>query len=281
MHHSESTFVGSGGLSLFRQTWQDTASSRAGMALVHGFGEHSGRYRNIVDYLVPIGIDIYSYDHRGHGRSAGRRGHVRNWSEFRDDLGRFLNLVRKENGDRPLFVMGHSMGGLILLNYLLHEPETEVRAVIASSPLLAQPSIAPVLVLLSRVMSLAWPGFSINTGLDAATISRDPGEVQAYLDDPLVHSTASARFGTELSAAIEWTQRQAPAFKFPVMIVHGDADRLVPASGSRQFFDHIGSEDKEFHLYAGGFHESHNDIEKETVLKDIENWLFKHLMDIK
>jgi alpha-beta hydrolase superfamily lysophospholipase len=246
MQHSESSFTGSGGLSLFRQTWQDTPSSRAGMALVHGFGEHSGRYRNVVDHLVPIGIDIYSYDHRGHGRSEGRRGHVRNWGEFRDDLGRFLRLVRKENGDRPLFVMGHSMGGLILLNYLLHEPETEVRAVIASSPLLAQPSISQVLVLLSRVMSLA-----------------------------------SARFGTELNAAIEWTQRHAPAFKFPVMIIHGDTDRLVPVSGSRQFFDHIGSEDKEFHLYAGGFHESHNDIEKETVLKDIENWLFKHLMDAR
>jgi len=276
MIHTENQFVSDDGLKLYRQSWQDADASKAVLAIVHGFGEHSGRYMNVVNYMVPIGIEICSYDHRGHGRSEGKRGHILNWSEFRSDLKRFLQLIRSEKTGKPLFIMGHSMGGLILLNYLMYEKE-DVRAVIASSPLLAQPAISPLLVTISRILSRISPGFSIDTNLNAEHISRDSNVVKEYLEDTLVHSKASARFGTELTAAIEWTQSHASEFTLPLMVIHGTADGLVPVEGSQEFYDRVALPDKELHLYEDGYHESHNDIHKETVLKDYENWINRHL----
>lgn len=276
MQHSDSTFKGAGDLELYSQNWRPEQNVRAVLGIVHGFGEHGGRYMNIVNHLVPMGISVHSFDHRGHGRSGGKRGHILRWTEFRRDVHNFLAVIRKQEEDTPLYLMGHSMGGLIVLDYLLHHQE-KVKAVIASSPLLAQPEISPVLILLSRFLSNIWPGFSIETKLDVNTISRDPQVVEAYLQDPLVHSTASARFGTELSAAIEQTHRLAPDFRLPLMIVHGESDHLVPLQGSQEFFDNLTISDKEIRIYKGGFHETHNDIDKQTFLTDIEQWIGKHL----
>jgi alpha-beta hydrolase superfamily lysophospholipase len=276
MQHSESTFNGAGGLTLYYQKWQPDQKARAVLAIVHGFGEHSGRYMNVVNHFVNTGFTIYSFDHRGHGRSEGQRGHIMQWAEFREDVQNFLQMVCTKEKDMPVFLMGHSMGGLIVLNYLLHNHE-ELTAVIASAPLLAQPRISPILVMISRILSNIWPGFSIDTKLDVNSISRDPEAVKAYQEDPLVHSTASARFGTELTAAIEWTQTHAAEFNLPLMIIHGNADSLVPPEGSRKFFDNLTINDKEIHMYEGGYHEPHNDLDKITVLNDFEQWILKHM----
>ena len=144
---------------------------------------------------------------------------------------------------------------------------------VASAALLAQPAISPVLLLISKILSRLIPSFSIDTGLDVNSISRDPAVVRAYLEDPLVHGTASARFGTELSTAIAWTQAHAADFDKPLMMYFGDADPLVPPAGSRKFFDNVAANEKALHAYPGGFHEPHNDLDRQTVFSDIEQWI--------
>jgi len=276
MNHNEGTFQGFGGLQLYYQRWRPDGAIRAVLAIVHGFGEHSGRYMNVVHHLVPKGYAVYAFDHRGHGRSPGPRGHINSWDEFREDVRAFLQMVAAQEPGRPLFLMGHSMGGLIVLEYALHYPEG-LKGVIASGPVLAQVGVSPALMLLARLLSRVWPRFATNTGLDATSISRDPEVVKAYQTDPLVHSTATARFGTEMTKATLWTHEHAPEWRLPLLILHGGADRLVPPGGSRRFFENVPIADKERYEYEGGYHEPHNDVNRDQVLTDLERWLERHL----
>jgi alpha-beta hydrolase superfamily lysophospholipase len=277
MIHNDGKFTAADGLNLYFQSWQPEGTARAVLAIVHGFGEHSGRYMNIINKMLPAGFAVYGFDHRGHGQSEGKRGYITRWAEFREDVRLFLQMIRNQEKNLPIIMLGHSMGGLIVLNYLLINQEENITAVVASSPLLAQPAISPVLVFISRILSRLWPGFSIDTGLDVNTISRDKEVVSAYLQDPLVHSMASARFGTELASVIEWTQAHTGDFKFPILIYHGKSDQLVPFQGSRDFYNNLKINDKRFNLYEQAYHETHNDIEKEIVLKDLQEWIEQHL----
>lgn len=277
MKHSIGTFTGAGQVALYYQRWQDAQEPPcAVLAIVHGFGEHSGRYSTVVERLTARGYVVYGFDHRGHGRSPGQRGHIDAWAEFRQDVAAYLRLIAREEPAMPLFLMGHSLGGLIVLEYALRHPEG-LCGVIASGPALGQPGLSPALLMLSRLLSRVWPRFSMDTKLDAATLSRDPAALQAHRDDTLVHSRGSARLGTEVSAAAAWTQAHAGDLRVPLLIVHGGADRLVPPEQSRLFFDHVALADKERYEYAGVYHEPHNDIDAARVLADIERWLERHL----
>ncbi len=276
MRHSESSFEGYGALELFMQSWLPDDGVKAILAIVHGFGEHSGRYMNLVNRLVPAGFALYGFDHRGHGRSPGQRGHINNWDEFLGDVRAFLNIIREIENNKPLFLYGHSMGGLLVLGYSLRHPES-LNGVIASGPALSQPGVSPLLLALSRVMSKIWPSFSIDTKLDVNLISRDPDVIKAYQDDTLVHSMASARLGTELTAAMEWTQAHAADWKLPLLILHGTEDKLVPPEGSKTFFDNVSFDDKQRIEYPGTRHEPHNDLDREKVLDDIRQWLERHV----
>ena len=166
MKHSEGNFKGANDLNLFYQSWLPDSGTKAIIAIVHGFGEHSGRYMNLVNHVLPQGFIVYGFDHRGHGRSEGNRGHIMDWSEFREDIKLFLQLIRSQENELPLFLMGHSMGGLIVLNYILHHPEENINSVIVSAPLLVQPAISPIIILISKILSRVWPRFSIDTKLD-------------------------------------------------------------------------------------------------------------------
>jgi alpha-beta hydrolase superfamily lysophospholipase len=276
MQHEEGTFTGTGDLSLVWQAWLPDEPPRAVLVIVHGFGEHCGRYRHLVDYLVPRGFAIYGFDLRGHGRSEGQRGAINSWDEFREDVARFLHLVREAQPDSPLFLMGHSMGGLIVSNYAVND-QSGLTGVILSSPLLAQPHVAPLLHAASRVLSKIRPNMSFDAGVDASAISRDPAEVKRYVDDPLVHSKATPRFSTEMDKTIAWTQERASQLTVPLLVIHGDADQLVPIAGSQRFYRNASSADKIFKVYPGGYHESINDIHRDQVLADIHAWLERHL----
>ncbi len=276
MKHSECTFEGFEDVPLFAQSWLPDETVKAVIAIVHGFGEHSGRYMNVVNTLVPQGFAVFGFDHRGHGKSPGQRGHIMHWKEYVEDVDRFLQFIRETEKDAPIFLLGHSMGGLIVLNYALTKPEG-LHGVIASAPLLSQPGIAPVLLAISRILSKIWPSFSIDTKLDVQTISRDPKVQQAYVNDPLVHSRASARLGTEITAATEWTQAHADNFSLPLLIIHGEADELVEPQGSAEFFEKVTFADKTRLTFKDGRHETHNDLEKERELQQILGWLEEHL----
>lgn len=275
MEHSEGTFKGKENLDLFYQGWQPEGTPRAGLAIVHGFGEHSGRYMNVVNHFVPRGYAIYGLDLRGHGRSPGQRGHINAWSEYREDVRAFMQLVAAQEQGHPIFLWGHSLGGLIVLEYALRHPEG-LRGVIASAPLLGQAGVSPVLIALARVLSRAAPKFSLSTGLDATSLSRDPAVAKAYTSDPLVHSLATPRLSTEITAAQEWTLAHAGEWRVPLLLFFGTADRLAPPANTRVFFDAVTFADKHKIEYEGAYHEAHNDIIHPQVMADVERWLSAH-----
>lgn len=275
---STGTFTGAGGVKFVYDRWREAQVARAVVVIVHGLGEHSGRYRNLVQHLVPLGYAPYTFDLRGHGRSAGPRGHILSWDEYRADLGAFIAAVGAEEPDSPLFLMGHSLGGLIALDYALRRP-AGLQGVIASAPALAQVGVSPALMMLGRMVSRIHPGFSLDVHLDAPAISRDTAVVAAYKGDPLVHTRGSARLSTEVSAVMASTNANALNWRLPLLILHGEADRIVPIDATRQFFDRVPIADKTFHSYPGGFHEPHNDTNRKEALDDIAQWLDIHTQD--
>jgi alpha-beta hydrolase superfamily lysophospholipase len=270
------TFTGHGGLELVYQRWRADGPPKAVLPIVHGFGEHSGRYGNVVDWFVPRGYSVYALDLRGHGRSPGKRGELRAFGDLREDVHAFLDLVREAEPGRPVFLMGHSMGGLIVLDYALHAP-SGLAGVVASGPLLCEPGISPFLLWLCKVLTPVWPNLITEAGLDATALSRDPAVGEAYVNDPLVHGKGSPCMTNELMGAVEWTQAHAAELALPCLIVHGGADRLCDPQASRRFFDSVAFADKERIEYEGYYHEVFNELGKEQVFADIETWLERHL----
>jgi alpha-beta hydrolase superfamily lysophospholipase len=276
MKHREGTFQGYQGIELYTQSWLPDKKPRAALVILHGFGDHSGRYTRIVEALVPRGVAIYAFDQRGNGRSPGQRGYVKEWKEYREDLHLFIEEVQGQVGELPLFLLGSSVGGLLVLEYVIHYPRG-LAGVISSGPTLAPVGVSPFLLWLGRMLSRVWPRFSLNARLDATAISRDPAAVAAYKNDSLVHNLGTPRLSTELSATMEWTHAHAREISLPLFLLFGQADRLAPPHKNRLFFDNVGSADKEIHEYAGGYHEPHNDIHHAQVVADLERWLSRHL----
>ncbi len=276
MEHTESRFRGAGGLELYAQSWRPDGAPRAALAIAHGHGEHSGRYANLFEYFPPRGFALHAYDLRGHGRSEGQRGYIREWGDYREDTQAFLTQVKQQEPGIPLFLYGHSLGGLIALDYGLHVTDG-IRGVIASAPVLGPPRIPPVLLQLSRALSRIWPTLSMNSQLDVTSLSRDPEVVRAYVADPMVHSKGTPRLGSELMRVSQWVQDHAAEWKLPLLIVLGGEDRLVLPADSQRFFEHAAGGDKKRIAYPGGFHEPHNDLEKAEVFADIERWIEAHL----
>ncbi|MCP4416185.1 MAG: alpha/beta hydrolase [Chloroflexi bacterium] len=276
MKHKEGTFTGKGELDLHYQCWLPDDDPIATIVIVHGMGGHSGRYQYVVQALVGKGFAIYAADHRGHGRSSGKRMFVDSWSDYLDDLHIFVGMVREWQGERPFFLYGHSMGGNITLNYVLRHPDG-YNGIIASAPAVGKLDIPPVLAFLSRLFSRLAPAMQMKTNLEVNDISRDPAEVAAYAADPLVQDIGTPRFAVELSSSAEWAMVHAAKFNPPLLMVHGDGDNIVNVSSSRKFFAKVQQQDKKLIVYQGGFHESHNDIHRDQVVADIEQWLELHL----
>ena len=277
MQHREFHFEGVNGTYLYSQCWLPEVPSRAVLAIVHGIGDHSGRYMNIVNHMVSNEIGVYSYDLRGHGNSPGQRGHINSWMEYRVDLLNFLKVIRAQESERLIFLMGHSMGALIALDFILSENEQLEGAIISGAPIEPAGVAKPYKIALARILSRIYPGFTIDLGLDDDALSRIPSVVSSYQDDPLVHGKVSARWGTELLSTLESVKMQGENINIPILMVHGEADRFNSAEGAKKFFDRIRVNDKEFISYPSGYHELHNDLNYEILLRDILDWINQHL----
>lgn len=269
------TFTGHGGMNLTYQRWRAEGPPKAILPIVHGYGEHCGRYRNVVDWFVPRGYSVYAFDLRGHGHSPGKRGELKSFGEYREDVRAFLDMVRKEEPGTPVYLVGHSMGGLIVLNYALYDP-SGLAGVVASGPVLTQPGLPPFVLWLAKVLTPVWPNFITESRLDATALSRDASVGEAYVNDPLVHGKGSPCMINELMGAVEWTQAHATELALPCLIVHGGEDRLSSPQASQVFFDNVTYADKERIEYEGYYHEVFNDLGKERVFADIEAWLEQH-----
>jgi alpha-beta hydrolase superfamily lysophospholipase len=273
----EGRFAAHGGPELYYQSWTpQEAPTRGVVVIVHGVGEHSSAYRNVVERLAPAGFTLYGFDLRGHGRSPGQRAFINSWDDYRQDLRAFMRFVQAQQPSQPLFLLGHSMGGIIVLDYTLRYPE-DLRGVIAIAPAIGQIGISPVLMTIARFLSRVRPTFSMKSGLDAAAISRDPQVVAAYKADPLVHDVGTARLAAEVERTVAWIQAHAADLRVPLLIQHGQADRIAQPDGSRRFIDNVTEPDKELHEYPGAFHQVHNDLGHEAAIADLLAWLERHL----
>jgi alpha-beta hydrolase superfamily lysophospholipase len=271
--HTIGIFRGALGLELSYQAWRFEREVKAVLAISHGHGEHVGRYGNVVKALVPRGFAVYGFDHRGHGRSRGWRGHINSLNEYREDVRLFLQLIEHEEPGRPIFLMGHSMGALVVLDYLIHCSGGLSGAVISGAPIVPVGVAKPYLVYLSRALSKIWPRFPLRLALDTSALSRDAAVVRAYLADPLVHGRFTARWGTESLAAVERVKANAAAGKAPILFIHGGADRLNSPEGIERFFEVMTVADKSLRIYPDMYHELHNDIGSEEVVTDVAEWL--------
>lgn len=276
IQHESGFFPGYCGLSLYYQHWWSLEPTRAALVIVHGLGGHSGLFYNVVEALAPQGFHLYALDLRGNGRSPGRRGHIRSWDEFRGDLGAFRTLVERERPHQPLFIMGHSLGGAVALDYVLHYPQG-LQGTIVSNPSLGAVGVSPVRFAIARLLSRVWPTFSLSTGIAIEAGTRDPEVLARYRNDPLHHSTGSARLATEYMATAKWLQSHAANVKVPLLVLQSGADRVSYPEGSRRFFESVAFADKTWKEYPKSYHEIYVDLDYEMVLADLRNWLWAHL----
>ena len=248
---------------------------------MHGISEHSGRYSAVVDGLTAAGFVVCAFDLRGHGRSEGQRGHIDRWSQYRGDVMAYLEQLKVRYPDLPVFIYGHSLGALIVAEYVLSHPAGLAGMIVSGIPLRPSGVAKKPLVLLARSLSRIWPRFSVSLGVDGTRLSRDPAAVKAYDEDPLVHHTATARWGTETLDAIDRVNKRMSEIRLPILILHGEEDPVNDIQGSRELFAGVSSKDKELHTYPGGKHEPHNDIVRDQVVSDVEKWLTRELEEIK
>ncbi|MDX2217382.1 MAG: alpha/beta hydrolase [Oculatellaceae cyanobacterium bins.114] len=279
MYYQEGTFQSSDDLRLYYQYWHPETPVRAVLAIAHGMGGHSGLFGNVVQALVPKGYAVFGYDARGNGRSLGQRGYINAWSEFREDLGLFVQWVKTKQPERPVFLLGHSVGAVVVLDYGLRCPQQAktLQGVIISAPIIGSTGVSPIKIGLGQLLSNIYPRFSLSTGLRSDLGARDPAIVERYRTDPLRHSQVTARFGTEFLTTVAWVHAHATDWQLPLLILQGGSDRVALPDGGRRFFEQAGCLDKEQHEYPDAYHELFDDLDHQVVLADLENWLERHL----
>jgi alpha-beta hydrolase superfamily lysophospholipase len=272
--HLEGALPAGGGASLWTRAWQAQAPVRGAVLLVHGLGEHSGRYAHVARRLTQCGCAVLAFDLRGHGRSSGRRGDTRLPAAL-DDVERLLAEAEARTPGVPLFLYGHSLGALIVLTGLLRRRPAVAGAVVSAPPLRNALRTQRLKVLLARSLGPLLPGLTLPTGIESAALSRDPAVVAAYLADPLVHDRASLGLARDsLAAAAE--VEAATALAAPVLLIHGGADRIAFPEGSRALAARLRG-DVTLLEHAGLFHEPHNEPERDRVLDGVVAWLAERL----
>jgi len=257
MEHHEGRFRGVNDHEIYYQSWRPDHAPRAVLLLAHGYAEHSGRYQNLVGYIVPRGYAVSALDHRGHGRSDGERVQVDHYTDYLTDLKTFFDIVRAENPSEKIFLLGHSMGAAISTAYT-PKHQHELAGLILSGGGITTEQTPPRPV-----------------GLDlAATLSRDPAVVEAYINDPLVYRGPAPDIRTSALAAMRTDlPALARGITLPILIMAGAASPLGDGPRSEALYAIVGSSDKTLKLYDGLMHEIFNEPEYSRVMADLEVWL--------
>ncbi len=277
MKHEEGFFRGVREANLYHQAWLPEGEVRAVLLVVHGLAEHSGRYMNLVERFVPMGYAVYGIDHLGHGRSEGLRLVVERFRDYTDPLKTFCDRIRGGQPGRPVFLVGHSMGGLIGATHLLSHQAAYTGAVLSGPAVKAPGDLPKATILAGKVLSVLAPKLGL-VPLDAEGVSRDPAVVRAYLADPLVcRGKVTARLGAEMLGAMEHLLAEARRITLPLLIVQGGDDRLVDPAGARMLYDSVGSSDRKLIVYEGFYHEVFNEPERARVFADLQTWFEAHL----
>jgi alpha-beta hydrolase superfamily lysophospholipase len=243
------------------------------LVIVHGLGEHSGRYLNFVEFLVKQGWTVYLYDQRGHGKTPGLRSYVENFEELVEDLYQFIHFVSEQEGGEKPFLLGHSFGGQVVINLLAKHPRV-VPGVILSSPNIKLAMDVPWLKrFLGRWVSYIIPSFSIPNDIKPKWISHDPKVVHEYEKDRLVQNRITVRLGNEILENLNKVPELAEKIKIPIFLFHGSEDLVTCPKGTEEFFERMKHKDRQLKIYPGFFHETLNEKGKEEVYHDVANWL--------
>jgi alpha-beta hydrolase superfamily lysophospholipase len=259
------------GIQLFCRAWL-AEKPKSMIAFVHGLGEHSGRYAHVADFFNKNEYSFFAFDNRGHGQSEGKRGHAPNYDSYLYDIDVFLDYVTAQSAGKPIFLYGHSMGGNLALNYILKRKST-IKGLIVSGPwiqLAFQPK--PVLVTVGKLMRSMVPGFTQDSGLVQAHISKDSSVVEAYKNDPLVHSKITASASMSLLEAAAFLDSYAGLMPVPALIMHAREDLLTSQPASEAFSKRV-SGPITYKKWEGMYHEIHNEPQKLEVLNYMLGWL--------
>ena len=277
MEHTSAQFAATDGLLLLRQAWRPEGEPGAVLAVVHGYGEHGGRYRGLAEDMAARGHAVHVYDLRGHGRSGGRRGHVGRFTDYLDDTAVFLDAVREEHRGQPLYLLGHSLGGLIATAYVEDRPADALAGLILSSPFLRLGMPVPPLRLhVARVLSLIAPAVNVGNTIDPSALSHEREVVRVYDTDPLNHHVATARWAAEVLAAQDAALAAAGGIRLPLLLLYGDADAVADPQAARELFARVASPDKTVHCYEDFYHEIFNETGRAAVFADLAAWLEAH-----
>jgi acylglycerol lipase len=272
----QGTFPGQGGIEIHWQAWLPEESPRGAVVIAHGVSEHADRYSHVAARLTGEAYAVYALDHRGHGRSGGHRAMIDRLDRAVEDLD---TLIRMAGGDHPqlkLFLLGHSMGGAISVEYALAHQD-RLDGLVLSAPATTLETASRFELLAGRVLSAVAPRVGV-FDVDSKAISRDPEVVRAYQEDPLVYNgKLPARTVSQLAAAIETLPERLGALRVPLLVMFGTGDELVPNEGGRMVHREAGSDDKRLIPYEGLYHEILNEPERDRVLDDVVAWLDAHL----
>jgi acylglycerol lipase len=262
---------------IYEQWWLPKGEYKGMVVIVHGYAEHSGRYSHVGSFLAGHSYAAGAFDHCGHGKSYGKNTYVNKFDDYLDDLDCFLVRARERAGSKPVFMLGHSMGGLISALYVATRQPKLNGLLLSGAMVKLSDSISPALVKVSGLLGKIAPRLPTLT-LDGSAVSRDPEVVKRYDSDPLNYRKGvPARTAAEMNKAVQKLQSNFGAIQLPLLVMYGSDDRLVDPAGSKMLFEGASSKDKSIKVYQGFYHEIMNEPEKEQVLGDIVTWLDMHL----
>ncbi len=273
----ENIQTGLGPVKLYSRCWTPTQPAKAVVLIVHGLGEHCQRYNHVARNLNTRGYRVYALDHLGHGKSDGHRVFVDRFNDYHTGVTALYEKAKAENSAVPIFIIGHSMGGLITATWLL-EHQAKIKACVLSGPAIKaseEPNI--ITRFIGNFLSRFFPKTGL-LALDATSVSRDKSVVDTYLSDPLVHSgKIPARLAMELLSTMKDIQARAGEIILPLLLMHAGQDRLTAVDGSKFLHEKAGSTDKTLKIYPDLYHEIFNEPEQDEVLADMGVWLDKHM----
>lgn len=247
---------------------------RAVIVLVHGYGEHSGRYRHVIDSLTEAEYGVYTLDHHGHGKSEGKRAYVDDFNHLVADLKHYVDEVTAAHPDLSIYMLGHSMGALLALAFGLRYQDQLAGLIVSGAPLHSDQTVSPLTLIAASVLDRIAPAAPLADTAPVSGLSKDAAVRDGFRSDPLNYQgKMRVRTGVQINTTLRAVREQLAALRLPLLILHGEADPICPPSGSRLIYERAASNDKTLKTYPGLLHEILNEPEREIVLADIHQWL--------
>jgi acylglycerol lipase len=271
----QGTFASTGGFNIFYRSWRPASAPRAVVVLVHGFNSHSAYYTWVAEQFAEQGFAVYALDLRGRGKSDGERFYVQKFTDYTDDVAGLMAIVKSHDPGVPIYLLGHSAGGVVSCLYTL-DHQAELAGLICESFAFQVPAPDFALAVFKGLAHVAPHAHVLH--LKNEDFSRDPAVVATMNADPLIaHETQPTQTLAEMVRADERLKKEFPQITLPVLILHGTHDKATKPSGSQLFYDTAGSADKTLKLYQGAFHDLLNDTDKAAVMGDIKGWIDQRL----